>query len=171
MSDGGDREDTGAPDTSDGPSTVVPEHDALLLDVMLGKLASYLRMCGYDTVYALDRGIEDDDALATLAAAEGRRLVTRDRDLAASTPGALRLDARDVVDQLRELRAAGVRLRLDEQPSRCGACNGQVERVGDGDERPGYAPDDGPVWRCVDCGQHFWRGSHWADVAETLAGL
>nr|WP_284033295.1 Mut7-C RNAse domain-containing protein [Halobaculum sp. DT31] len=138
---------------------------------MLGTLASYLRMCGYDALYALDDGVEDDDAIRTLAAIEGRRLVTRDRDLAASTPGALLLTERDVVEQLRELRTAGVRLRLDGQPSRCGACNAPVERVADGGRRPEYAPDDGPLWRCVDCGQHFWRGSHWDDVAETLASL
>jgi len=32
-----------------------------LLDVMLGKLATYLRMCGYDTLYALEEDIEADD--------------------------------------------------------------------------------------------------------------
>nr|WP_276239429.1 Mut7-C RNAse domain-containing protein [Halobaculum sp. DT55] len=138
---------------------------------MLGTLASYLRMCGYDTVYALDRGVEDDDALRGLAASDARRLITRDRALAASTPGAIRLDARDVVDQLGELRDAGVRLRLADRPSRCGSCNGLVERVDDDAPRPDYAPDEGAVWRCRECGQHFWRGSHWDDVADTLASL
>jgi hypothetical protein len=63
-----------------------------LLDAMLGKLATYLRMCGHDTAYALDRapdgghanapeddasaGIEDDDELLALARAEGRRIPT-----------------------------------------------------------------------------------------------
>nr|WP_284014613.1 Mut7-C RNAse domain-containing protein [Halobaculum sp. DT92] len=138
---------------------------------MLGGLASYLRMCGYDAAYALDEGVEADDAVRERAVAGGRRLLTRDRDLAAATPGALLLRERDVVDQLRELREAGVRLRLDERPARCGGCNGPVERVGDGERRPDYAPEDRPVWRCVDCGQHFWKGSHWADVRETLASL
>jgi hypothetical protein len=38
---------------------------------------------------------------------------------------------------------------------------------------PEYAPDpeDTDVWRCIDCGQFFWKGSHWDDVADTLAGL
>ncbi|PSQ05945.1 hypothetical protein BRC97_08230 [Halobacteriales archaeon QS_6_71_20] len=138
---------------------------------MLGGLASYLRICGYDAAYALDRGIEDDGALRTLAAEEGRRLLTRDRDLAARTPGAVRLTEPEVVDRLRELREAGVRLEPADRPSRCGACNGPVERIGPGDDRPGYAPDEGPLWRCLDCGQAFWKGSHWDDVAETLASL
>jgi len=147
--------------------------DRLLLDVMLGKLATYLRMCGYDAAYALDRGIEADDPIVALARTEERTLLTRDRGLAARTDDAVLLSAREPVEQLRELRAAGFRLELPDRPVRCSRCNGVVEAV-DGDEpTPGYAPDPAgtDVWRCRDCGQCFWRGSHWADVAATLAEL
>ncbi|QZP36752.1 Mut7-C RNAse domain-containing protein [Halobaculum magnesiiphilum] len=157
------------------PSAIAPDRDALLLDAMLGNLASYLRMCGYDAAYAPDRGVEDDTAIRSLAAAEGRRLITRDRSLAASTPGAVLLTERETTDQLRELHEAGVALEIEAQPSRCGACNGPVERVDvdedENEERPEYAPDEGPIWRCLVCDQHFWTGSHWDDVAETLASL
>jgi len=30
---------------------------------------------------------------------------------------------------------------------------------------------DRPGWRCTDCGQWFWKGGHWADVAARLDGL
>ena len=43
---------------SDDEGQVRPETDRLLLDVMLGKLAVYLRMCGYDAAYAGDLGVE-----------------------------------------------------------------------------------------------------------------
>ncbi|WP_394348159.1 Mut7-C RNAse domain-containing protein, partial [Halorubrum sp. SP9] len=59
-----------------------------MLDVMCGKLATYLRLCGYDAAYALDRGVEADDRLLDLAADEGRTLVTRDRELAARADAA-----------------------------------------------------------------------------------
>jgi uncharacterized protein with PIN domain len=59
--------------------------ERVLCDAMLGKLARYLRMCGYDTAYALDRGIEADAAIGELARREGRTLLTRDADLAART--------------------------------------------------------------------------------------
>lgn len=154
-----------------GPGAISPDHDALLLDAMLGTLASYLRMCGYDAAYTPDRGIEEDAAIRSLAAAEARRLITRDRSLAASTPGAVLLTERETTAQLRELRDAGVKLVLDEHPSRCGVCNGPVERVAEAEDRPEYAPAEGPVWRCLDCGQHYWKGSHWDDVAETLSSL
>jgi uncharacterized protein with PIN domain len=143
----------------------------LLLDAMLGKLATYLRMCGHDAAYALDRGVEADDALLAWAAEEDRRLVTRDRQLAARAGDALLVAAKDLDGQLRAVRAAGVDLELTE-PARCATCNGRLERLDDG-PTPEHAPDtdEQPVWRCRDCGQHFWRGSHWDDVAERLQEL
>ena len=144
-----------------------------LLDAMLGKLATYLRMCGYDAAYALDegRGTEADDALLAAAREEGRTLLTRDGELArrAGDRGML-LTSRAVEDQLRKLHEGGVTLELDDRPARCGSCNGPVGRVPAG-ERAAYAPDEGPVWRCERCGQQFWKGSHWERVGETLADI
>jgi uncharacterized protein with PIN domain len=33
----------------------------LFVDAMLGRLVTYLRMCGYDMAYALDEGIESSN--------------------------------------------------------------------------------------------------------------
>jgi len=144
-----------------------------LLDSMLGKLATYLRMCGYDAAYTLDDGAEDDDAVLARLGESGRTLVTRSRSLADRADDVLLLQSREVEDQLRELHAAGVDLSPAAEPSRCGVCNGPVERVGEDERTPEYAPDPTAVdvWRCVDCGQHFWQGSHWDDVAATLSEL
>lgn len=160
------------------------DRPAVLADVMCGKLATYLRLCGYDAAYALDRGVEADDRLLSLAAAEDRTPITRDRELAeradrsGSTPDAVLLAERDVLDQLRELDAVGFRIEIAPEPTRCGSCNGPVDRVGSLDagdspaDRPDYVPDDvgadRPGWRCADCGQWFWKGGHWDDVAARL---
>jgi len=142
-----------------------------LLDVMLGKLARYLRFPGHDAAYALDRGVEADDELLALAAREDRRLLTRDRELAARADDAVLLASRDVEGQLRELADAGVDLTLG-PPARCGACNGELLAQPEDAPVPEHAPDDvGTVYRCADCGQRFWRGSHWDDVADTLAAV
>ena len=143
----------------------------VLVDAMCGTLATYLRMCGYNALYALDRGVEADDELAALADETDRTLVTRDRALAARVDDSVRLTERDVLDQLRELDAAGYPVELADEPTRCGACNGPVERVEPDAPRPSYVPSDGPTryWQCHDCGQWFWKGSHWAAVAERLA--
>lgn len=147
-------------------------HDRLLLDVMLGKLATYLRMCGYDAAYALDRETEADDDLLAMARAEDRLLLTRDVLLARRAENSLLLTAREVTDQLGELADAGFDLALSE-PSRCARCNGVLERVAEGEESPDYAPSptETDVWRCRSCGQRYWRGSHWDDVEETLSDL
>ena len=168
--DGSAENDAGGAD--DGGERGGERDDRLLLDTMLGKLATYLRMCGYDAAYSLDRGVEADDDLLELAAGEDRRLVTRDRDLAARASGGVLLGSRDVLDQLRELRGVGLDLSLPERPSRCGRCNGLVDRTAPDADRPEYVPGDAePVWRCRECGQCFWKGSHWDDVRERLRGL
>ena len=158
-------------DADHAAETETTERPRVLVDVMCGTLATYLRMCGYDALYALDRGIEADDELATLAVETDRTLLTRDRALAARIEDAVRLTERDVLDQLRELDAAGYAIELADEPTRCGACNGPVERVALDAPRPSYVPADGPErhWRCRDCGQWFWKGSHWASVDERLA--
>ena len=48
-------------------------------DSMLGSLARWLRMLGYDTAYRKDVA---DDELSRLASSEKRRILTRDKDLA-----------------------------------------------------------------------------------------
>ncbi|WP_327051689.1 Mut7-C RNAse domain-containing protein [Halomicrococcus gelatinilyticus] len=146
------------------------ESDSLLLDAMLGKLARYLRMCGHDAAYVLDDGVEADDDVLAMARDEDRTLVTRDAQLAGRAADAVLVETKDVEGQLRELRAAGLDLSLTE-PARCSTCNGRLEET-EGPTPEGVPdPDERRVWRCRSCGQHFWKGSHWDDVAETLAEL
>ena len=146
-----------------------PDDAPLLLDAMLGRLARLLRMCGYDAAYALDRGVEDDDDLRGIAVREGRTLLTRDRALAARTPGSVLLRSRDVDHQVDELREAGFALTLPDEPVRCASCNGRLERA-DG-PHPEYVTDGvSAVWACESCGQRYWTGSHWEDVRRRLAG-
>ena len=144
--------------------------ERFLCDAMLGKLARYLRMCGYDTAYTLDRGAETDGAISDLSRREDRTLLTRDADLAARTAGALLLVERDIEAQLRELGDAGVSLSLPETPTRCGRCNGALARVDGVEPTPDDAPDpaETPLWQCTECGGYFWKGSHWDDVRRRL---
>jgi uncharacterized protein with PIN domain len=139
---------------------------------MLGRLVTYLRMCGYDTVYSLGEDLDSDDEILAVARAEERTLLTRDRDLAARAADGVLLTAREIDDQLAELAAAGFDLSLPAEPQRCSTCNGPLVRVGPDEPTPEYAPaaSGTDVWRCEQCGQHFWKGSHWTDVAQRLAG-
>jgi hypothetical protein len=163
---GGGRDGPDGDGTEDGDVT-----DRLLLDAMLGKLATYLRMCGYDTAYVLDDGPDPgDEAVLERARAEGRTLVTRDEQLAGRADDGVLVTARAVTDQLDEFAAAGYAVELREGPVRCGTCNGSLDAVGTDESVPAYAPDPGDrsLWRCRDCGQVFWKGSHWDDVARRI---
>ncbi|WP_290815450.1 DUF5615 family PIN-like protein [Halovivax sp.] len=145
----------------------------LLVDVMCGRLVPYLRMCGHDAAYAGDRGLEADDVLLDVAADENRTVVTRDVELADRATDAILLESRDLESQLAALVDAGIELRLADEPRFCGRCNGRLESVDEAASTPAYAPDpaDESVRRCRDCGQHFWRGSHWDRVRRTLASI
>lgn len=144
---------------------------AMLLDTMLGRLATYLRMCGYDTAYAGDEGIEADEVILQRTREQARTLVTRNRQLAGRAEDAILLDSRDLDGQLQELTAAGLTLELPDNPERCSICNVELVRVAPEEPTPEYAPtaDSIGIWRCPACGQHFWRGSHWDNVADRLA--
>jgi len=140
---------------------------------MLGTLAVYLRVPGYDAASAGDRGLEADARLREVAAAEGRTRPTRDRDLAARTDDAVPPTERDAADRLADLRAAGVPPERAEPPARRGRCNGRLERIGADAETPACAPVpvDTDCWCCRDCGGVFWTGSHWNPMVATLEAI
>lgn len=157
-------------DENDAANSIRPGSHRLLLDVMLGKLPVYLRLCGYDAAYAGDRGVEADDRLLEIATEEDRVLLTRDVQLAGRAERSILLTERAVDDQLDELREAGVGLETAERPVRCGRCNGRLEPVLEGGSAVEYAPDpmETDCWRCRDCGQVFWKGSHWDRMRRVL---
>ena len=90
-------------------------------DHMLGSLARWLRMMGYDTVY--DKSL-DDPGIANLARAESRFILTRDRELA-KEPGALMIEADDLDSQLKAI-AEKYGLKFHDDLIRCSACNGEL---------------------------------------------
>ncbi|QDX39717.1 DUF5615 family PIN-like protein [Salarchaeum sp. JOR-1] len=144
---------------------MTPDDTRLMLDVMCGDLARLLRMCGYDAAYAPERGLLEDPDIADAARRENRVLVTRDTDFAGSYGESVLLDSVDTDEQLDELREAGLELELTDG-ARCSQCNGKLATT---TERPDHAPDGVErVWKCTDCGQFYWQGSHWRRVEERL---
>ncbi len=143
-----------------------------LCDAMLGRLAKWLRLLGYDARYA---DLPDDDLVA-LARAEGRVLLTRDTRLVrrpdVGPHGFIRHDR--VRDQLRQV-AADFHLDPARAGSRCMRCNEAVDPL----PRPEAAGRVPPhVWRtqqaftrCPACGRIYWPGTHWDRMTQQLAGL
>lgn len=110
-----------------------------VLDVHLGRLASYLRLLGFDTLYRNDY---DDDELLAISRAQHRILLTRDTGLlkrSALTHGAF-LHATDPRRQLREVLD---RFQLDARIApftRCARCNGPVNAMAPDEHDPDRVP-------------------------------
>ena len=140
----------------------------LLCDHMLGTLAKWLRFMGYDTAYP---GPTGDTLLIAAAQAEGRVLLTRDKELAARCPGAVRVRSDVLEEQVREV-AGALRLSLVDPLSRCSLCNGRLEpappELVRGLVPEGVRARHTEFWRCPACGKVYWQGSHWDKMVERL---
>lgn len=142
----------------------------LLADGMLGRLAKWLRILGYDTAY--DPQL-DDNELVRRARAEGRWLLTRDHELA-GRPGvhSLLIESEDLLTQL-----AQVRSQLGQAKggpfSRCPVCNAPLVEVSpqevEGRVPPFVLHSHSRFRRCPSCGKIYWPGSHWDRMQEQLA--
>jgi len=143
-----------------------------LVDSMLGSLARWLRIGGYDAEYRRDA---DDNSLMEEASRTGRILLTRDRVLAlrAKKRGVetILVEGEGDVEQLGVLVAA-LGLELDPSNSRCPKCNGSLRLVSR-DEVRDRVPEASleafdVFWVCSSCGGVYWRGSHWDQIASTI---
>ncbi len=143
-----------------------------VLDTHLGRLAAYLRLLGFDTLYRNDAG---DHELARLAG-EGRILLTRDAGLlkhGSVTHGYFIRETeprRQVAEVVRRFQ-----LERHMRPfTRCLRCNQVLERL-EGDP-PACVPAGvreryTEFWRCPGCGRHYWQGSHYWRMQAWLRTL
>jgi uncharacterized protein with PIN domain len=142
-----------------------------LLDGHLGKLATYLRLLGFDAVYQND--FQDDD-LAELAARGGQILLSRDRGLLMRNAicNGYCLRSLDPKQQLLEV-VQRYGLAGDIHPfQRCLRCNARLQRV----EKALILDQLEPLTRqyfdefhrCPDCGQIYWKGSHYDHMQAFL---
>ncbi|MCW4006557.1 MAG: Mut7-C RNAse domain-containing protein [Candidatus Bathyarchaeota archaeon] len=145
-----------------------------MLDAMLGKLARWLRMMGYDTKYS---NALSDAELLVLAQAENRVLLTRDFSLyqqaQAKNLPACYITGNTSPERLARLAACtGIALEVDLENTRCPKCNTRLQT----------APKDtiaGKVekntllyydvfWLCPACGSVYWQGAHWTNIRAAL---
>lgn len=131
---------------------------------MLGRLARWLRVLGFDTTY--DAALHDH-ALVRLANDEGRVLLTRDRHLLRELRPLRALEVRQD-DPLEQLRALVAALAIEGPPglfTRCMLDNTVLPPPLPAAELAPLLPVPGhqvhgPVRRCPTCGRLYWHGSH-----------
>lgn len=139
----------------------------LLADAMLGKLARWLRVLGYDTRYVQG----DDTTVAHHARAEGRILLTRDRELIQRRG----LRTLLIISQHLEAQIAQVIDEigppLDATP-RCMRCNVRLTSISVEQARPHVPPyvaeTQSTFHQCSKCGKIYWQGTHWQGIKHRL---
>lgn len=142
-----------------------------VLDVHLGKLATYLRLLGFDTLYRNDY---QDDELAYISSQEQRILLTQDRGLLKRSivlHGYI-VRSHNPEEQVKEVLG---RFSLQDAMApleRCPRCNGRVTFV----DKAEVADRVPPLTRlhysqfalCKDCGQVYWKGAHFNRIQQLI---
>lgn len=149
-----------------GQPRLLPPRQAVsrfVLDGHLGRLASLLRMLGFDTHWERN---PPDEVLAAQSAREDRVLLTRDHGLlkrSAVVRGAF-VRSTHHLTQLKEV-VERFHLGPEARPfTRCLGCNGLLREVARAEAAPLVPPRvrerHDRFSRCEDCGQIYWAGTH-----------
>lgn len=142
-----------------------------VLDVHLGRLAGYLRMLGFDTVYGSRCA---DERLAEISCRERRILLTRDVGLlkrGAVTHGYY-VRAIQPREQLSEVVRRFDLGRLAKPFLRCLRCNALLAQVGKDEVRHllpvQVALLHNEFLRCPDCDRVYWKGGHFRRIRQLI---
>jgi len=143
-----------------------------ILDVHLGRLAKYLRLCGFDTLFS--QFFEDREIIET-ALREKRIILTRDKQLLKDrrvTHGYW-IRSQNHYEQLGEVF---VRFDLRDRMAlftRCISCNTLLEEVDKEDIKDRLLADTSRYFskftRCPGCNRIFWEGSHYDNMKRIIS--
>ncbi len=148
---------------------------SFIVDSMLGSIAKWLRILGYDTLYS---SRYDDWQILRVAEKTGRTIITSDRGLywRARKRGlrVVLIEEQDRIARLAEVaEKTGIRVELDPKRSRCPVCNGELVEVRDkrvvADRVPPQSLKANEVFYvCTRCGKVYWEGSHWRNMKKVV---
>lgn len=148
-----------------------------IVDVNVGKLARWLRMLGYDTIFMNDI---DDGALVDIGLKEERVLLTKDTQIMLRRPvtsGKVRALLTSEDDPRKQVRQVITEMKLDRNRefTLCLECNVPlVPRSKDEvqDLVPPYVfKTQSQYYQCPGCRRIYWRGTHWEHMNRELAML
>jgi uncharacterized protein with PIN domain len=142
-----------------------------ILDVHLGKLSKYLRLCGFDTV--IDTSLTDSEII-DLSLKEHRIIVTRDRGLLKNKRVTHGYWIRSIKpeEQLKEvLKRFDLKNNLNPF-IRCMECNGMLYDVPKQEVMDRLLPKTIDYYtefkRCQGCGKIYWEGSHYERMKKFI---
>ncbi|MBA7637412.1 hypothetical protein ES703_45056 [subsurface metagenome] len=152
---------------------------SFIVDTNVGKLARWLRMLGYDTLFINNI---DDEELIAIGLKEKRVLLTKDtqimlrRVVISDRLKAILIQSDDVKAQLLQVVRA---MKLDQERkfTLCLECNEPLvpKRKDEVQELvPPYVfKTQSNYYQCPSCQRIYWRGTHWQRMkqeVETLMG-
>ncbi len=144
------------------------------VDCMLGKLAKWLKILGFDVVY---NNKAEDSELLNIARRQGRILLTRDVLLfgRAKEGRCLLIESEKWQEQIEQV-LRDLDLRFQARPySRCLHCNVELKTLAKGKAKNLVAPfvfeRAASFAVCPECGRVFWQGTHFKDMESKLAGI
>ena len=143
-----------------------------IADCHLGKLAKYLRVMGFDTLYF---NTIDDNDLIELADKEKRIILTRDRALHEREKApTFYLEAVDNLEQLKALQEH-FKIKSYELIGRCIICNTQLQSVEKGkveDKIPKKVKLYFSEFEiCPTCSRIYWHGDHYKRMMNTINAI
>ncbi len=145
-----------------------------ILDVHLGKLARYLRMIGFDTLYENNY---EDSKIVKIAKDEKRIILTRDVELLKikTITHGYWVRSKDPVKQLNEIV-----LRFDLFSNiktfyRCITCNGIIKKTTKESVLDKLQPKTklyyNDFYQCISCEKVYWKGSHYYKMKSFINNL
>jgi len=142
-----------------------------LLTKELGRLAKWLRILGFDTVYFKQ---EKASSLIIEALRDGRIILTRNHHLPQSAGiKIITIEAEKIKEQITEALEV-LRIKPDSSMmfSRCIICNEELEDI-DKEKIKEKVPEyvfktQEHFITCPKCRRIYWPGTHWGNVETTL---
>jgi uncharacterized protein with PIN domain len=149
-----------------------------IVDHNVGKLARWLRMMGYDTLFFEG---SDDSQMVLRALREDRIILTRDSEIMKRrvvTSGRLRIVLIDSEVPEQQMRQVMATLKLDcrfRPFTLCLECNQPLMERGREEVRNRVPPyvfkTQDQYMECPTCHRLYWRGTHWEAMTRKLEKL
>lgn len=145
-----------------------------ILDVHLGKLAKYLRLLGFDTIY--NNSLDDPEIIET-AQKEKRIILTRDFGILKNgkvTHGYW-LRSQDSKEQLKEvIQRFGLKDKFNIF-SRCTICNGEINKIQKSEIKERIDKkiliEYNTFYLCTACKKIYWEGSHYDNMLKFINSI
>jgi uncharacterized protein with PIN domain len=137
-----------------------------ICDFMLGRLAKWLRLLGFDTSYYRNT---NGKTIIHHSRNEGRTILTRSKVLKEKYSDTILIESENLLDQLKQVTKS---LKITSPFSRCPVCNEETKKVKKETiekEVPPYIFEIHKDFkRCPVCSRIFWKGTHYKEIEKVI---